>query len=93
MLRRYMAGMTYVDPSSILYDMPVEVRFLALKNAWQNKGAGGANTFKMNEDALFSCLDMHTAMYFAGLFVYIPPRAECKTKNSFCVVSACDSKR
>jgi hypothetical protein len=68
MLRRYMAGMTYVDPSSILYDMPVEVRFLALKNAWQNKGAGGANTFKMNEDALFSCLDMHTAMYFAGLF-------------------------
>jgi hypothetical protein len=61
-----MAGLTYVDPSSILYDMPVEVRFLALKNAWTNKSVGGANTFKMHEDALFSCLDMHTAMYFAG---------------------------
>lgn len=78
-----MAGMTYVDPSSILYDMPVEVRFLALKNAWTNKGAGGANTFKMQEDPLFSCLDMHTAMYFAGSH----PSAQCKTKTSFDVPS------
>ncbi len=32
-----MAGLSYVNPSSILDDMPVEVRFLALKNAWANK--------------------------------------------------------
>jgi hypothetical protein len=58
-----MAGLSYVDPASILDDMPVEVRFMALKNAWANKMH--TSSFKLHEDALFSLLDMHSTMHFA----------------------------